>query len=283
MEARGNEPSYPKQGGEFERVSAVTTSMAGGLGVSLVLRVVHMGGLMLRAMCARVLEEAGHPALTLGGSAGAGLALDGGCLAPARLLNKRWRYQHPLQADGWAGMMLVAAFVAAIIALLVAGASTTSAARSTGAHGVPQPGRQDIWVVAGRFDDGFHTYVLEQNEWIFPFVPPSFRSLPLVCSVPFFLIIAPYDQHTDITSPLASITLRVLLYFAAAFYLIMNVTVGGTNGWFPDGPEKPWLDAAPRDFLQAKDLWYTSWPQDIERPAMVIDWVKIWEKCGSRG
>ncbi|KAJ7245576.1 hypothetical protein C8J57DRAFT_1362437, partial [Mycena rebaudengoi] len=66
-----------------------------------------------------------------------------------------------------------------------------------------------------------------------------------------------------------------------AFYLIMNVAVGGPSGWFPDGPEKPWLDGlrmtAPRDFLQ--DQWYPSWPQDIERPAMVIDWVKIWEKC----
>jgi hypothetical protein len=30
----------------------------------------------------------------------------------------------------------------------------------------------------------------------------------------------------------------------AAFYLIMNVAVGGTNGWFPDGPEKPWLDGS---------------------------------------
>jgi len=29
-----------------------------------------------------------------------------------------------------------------------------------------------------------------------------------------------------------------------AFYLIMNVAVGGTNGWFPDGNEKPWLDGS---------------------------------------
>ncbi|KAJ7262522.1 hypothetical protein C8J57DRAFT_1335230 [Mycena rebaudengoi] len=69
----------------------------------------------------------------------------------------------------------------------------------------------------------------------------------------------------------------------------MNVAVGGTNGWFPDGPEKPWLECvsffnyfpAPRDFLQAKDQWYPSWPQDIERCAMVIDSVKMWEKCGA--
>jgi len=31
----------------------------------------------------------------------------------------------------------------------------------------------------------------------------------------------------------------------AAFYLIMNVAVGGTNGWFPDGVgSKPWVDSA---------------------------------------
>ncbi|KAJ7245501.1 hypothetical protein C8J57DRAFT_760203 [Mycena rebaudengoi] len=44
-----------------------------------------------------------------------------------------------------------------------------------------------------------------------------------------------------------------------SFYLVMNVAVGGTNGWFPDGPEKPWLDGsatAPRDFLRTMDKWY---------------------------
>ena len=31
--------------------------------------------------------------------------------------------------------------------------------------------------------------------------------------------------------------------FDQPFYLIMNVAVGGTNGWFPDGAgDKPWLD-----------------------------------------
>ncbi|KAJ7245561.1 hypothetical protein C8J57DRAFT_1362389, partial [Mycena rebaudengoi] len=58
-----------------------------------------------------------------------------------------------------------------------------------------------------------------------------------------------------------------------AFYLTMNVAAGGTNGWFPDGPEKPWLDGsmtALRNFLQAKDQWYPSWPLDIERRAMVM-------------
>ena len=33
--------------------------------------------------------------------------------------------------------------------------------------------------------------------------------------------------------------------FDKPFYLIMNVAVGGTNGWFPDGVGgKPWLDGS---------------------------------------
>jgi hypothetical protein len=32
------------------------------------------------------------------------------------------------------------------------------------------------------------------------------------------------------------------------FYLILNVAVGGTNGWFPDGPEKPWLDGSSSEY-----------------------------------
>ncbi|KAJ7058513.1 GH16 beta-1,3-glucan recognition protein [Mycena amicta] len=70
--------------------------------------------------------------------------------------------------------------------------------------------------------------------------------------------------------------------FDQPFYLIMNVAVGGTNGWFPDGPEKPWLDGsatAPLDFLHAQDKWYPTWPQDISKRAMVVDSVKMWEKC----
>ena len=35
------------------------------------------------------------------------------------------------------------------------------------------------------------------------------------------------------------------LVFEIAFYLIMDVAVGGTNGWFPDGAgNKSWLDAS---------------------------------------
>lgn len=29
-----------------------------------------------------------------------------------------------------------------------------------------------------------------------------------------------------------------------AFYLILSLGVGGTNGWFPDNKDKPWLDGS---------------------------------------
>ncbi|KAJ7479683.1 hypothetical protein FB451DRAFT_1365419 [Mycena latifolia] len=37
--------------------------------------------------------------------------------------------------------------------------------------------------------------------------------------------------------------------------------------------------AAPLDFLRAQDQWYPSWPPDPAQRAMVIDSVKMWEKC----
>lgn len=44
-----------------------------------------------------------------------------------------------------------------------------------------------------------------------------------------------------------------------AFYLILDVAVGGTNGWFPDGgSEKPWLDGSRSKPLlfDTEELWF---------------------------
>ena len=87
--------------------------------------------------------------------------------------------------------------------------------------------------------------------------------------------------------------------FLIAFYLILDVAVGGTNGWFPDGAgNKPWLNGAlgafilllfgrrhthtrPRHrplysiyadamqtFAKAEDKWYKTWPESDEDRAM---------------
>ncbi|KAL1599975.1 hypothetical protein SLS59_006048 [Nothophoma quercina] len=72
--------------------------------------------------------------------------------------------------------------------------------------------------------------------------------------------------------------------FDQDFYLIINVAVGGTNGWFEDGKSaKPWLDGsqtAKKDFWQAKDQWYPTWEKDGQ---MEIKSVKMWQQSGYNG
>ncbi|GAC99142.1 glycoside hydrolase [Pseudozyma hubeiensis SY62] len=55
--------------------------------------------------------------------------------------------------------------------------------------------------------------------------------------------------------------------FDQEFYLILNVAVGGTNGYFKDGQgdNKPWSNDAKNaagQFWQSKDRWLPSWPKD---------------------
>ena len=54
---------------------------------------------------------------------------------------------------------------------------------------------------------------------------------------------APFDQRmcNSRNTPLTKNDFFPLI----AFYLILDVAVGGTNGWFPDGAgNKPWLNGA---------------------------------------
>ena len=58
--------------------------------------------------------------------------------------------------------------------------------------------------------------------------------------------------------------------FDSEFYLIINVAVGGVNGYFPDnavngGHDKPWENSsghAAADFWSKKDDWYPTWSDD---------------------
>jgi beta-glucanase (GH16 family) len=66
--------------------------------------------------------------------------------------------------------------------------------------------------------------------------------------------------------------------FDSEFYLILNVAVGGTIGYFADGvANKPWKDSSSRasaEFLDNKGQWINSWKGSS---AMQIDSVKIWD------
>lgn len=53
-----------------------------------------------------------------------------------------------------------------------------------------------------------------------------------------------------------------------AFYLIINLSAGGTSGWFPDDKgNKPWYDGsltAMRDFARDQDTWAATWPESAD-------------------
>ena len=69
--------------------------------------------------------------------------------------------------------------------------------------------------------------------------------------------------------------------FNQDFYLIINVAVGGVNGYFPDGQcGKTWSDkssTAANDFYNTKGVWYPTWNYPATNDsAMKIDSVKVW-------
>ncbi|KAI0129116.1 putative gram-negative bacteria binding protein [Xylariales sp. AK1849] len=71
--------------------------------------------------------------------------------------------------------------------------------------------------------------------------------------------------------------------FDMPFYLILNVAVGGTNGYFQDGyGGKPWkdkVDSATAEFWNAKNVWGKTWGGPDER-GMTVKSVKMWKQCG---
>ncbi|XP_052819270.1 beta-1,3-glucan-binding protein-like [Mya arenaria] len=70
--------------------------------------------------------------------------------------------------------------------------------------------------------------------------------------------------------------------FDQPFYLILNVAIAGTNGFFPDNwtynSRKPWGNNSPTeyaDFWRGRKDWLRSWEGD--KVAMEIDWVKMYQ------
>ena len=75
---------------------------------------------------------------------------------------------------------------------------------------------------------------------------------------------APFDQH---------------------YYLVFNIAVGGTTGYFPDGGNKPWSNNspnAPTTFWNARDQWLPTWDYSSvngrknPQSALAIDYVRVW-------
>ena len=73
---------------------------------------------------------------------------------------------------------------------------------------------------------------------------------------------------------------RKIAPFDQNFFLVLNVAVGGTNGYFPDGQcGKPWSNTSPtavNEFYNAKAQWYPTWNYPATHDsAMQIRSVKV--------
>lgn len=138
------------------------------------------------------------------------------------------------------------------------------------------------------WSDKFHLYGVEWSEkYIFTYVDSRLAQVMYVgFTEPFWTkghFPTSDTNGTLITNPWAS-TGRDNTPFDQDFYLILNVAVGGTNGWFDDGVEsKPWADAstnAKSDFWNARDQWYPTWEKNGQ---MTVKSVKMWQQKGYNG
>ena len=132
---------------------------------------------------------------------------------------------------------------------------------------------------------GKHTFGLEWSErYLFTYVDTRLLQVlyfnfdgPLYPRGSFPLsskngtsLVDPWSQTGDPSTP-----------FDKEFYLILNVAVGGTNGWFHDGDAgKPWVDQSPsakREFYEARDQWLPTWQDNGQ---MIVHSVKMWQQKG---
>ncbi len=66
--------------------------------------------------------------------------------------------------------------------------------------------------------------------------------------------------------------------FDKEFYIVMNLAVGGTTGYWPDGYGKPWRndDAhSVNSFYSARNAWEPTWKGDDA--ALQVDYVHVWQ------
>ncbi|KDR73049.1 hypothetical protein GALMADRAFT_1342774 [Galerina marginata CBS 339.88] len=141
----------------------------------------------------------------------------------------------------------------------------------------------------GSYDQGFHDYVLEwDKDFMRAYVDTRLHHLlDLRFNEPFFkrgdfpAVVQNGSEAVILENPWKNGTNAAP--FDQPFYLILNVAVGGTNGWFPDGTEKPWLDGsntAMGDFWAKKSQWLPTWSKtNVAARSLVIDHVKMWQQC----
>ncbi|KAJ5612463.1 hypothetical protein N7510_005657 [Penicillium lagena] len=137
-----------------------------------------------------------------------------------------------------------------------------------------------------KYSDGFHTFGLEWSEdYLFTWLDGRLRQV-LFFNFKKNKNMWTYGDFADDTVNGSAPTDpwqtgRDNTPFDQPFYLILNVAVGGTNGYFPDDVGgKPWTDGSKtpaRDFWLANNTWLPSWGEPEDR-AMIVKSVRMWQQ-----
>ncbi|KAK2464535.1 hypothetical protein APHAL10511_003442 [Amanita phalloides] len=142
------------------------------------------------------------------------------------------------------------------------------------------------------FGSEFHTYTMEWTEkFLRIYVDSRLHTLlDISFNKPFFKrgdypsVIVNGSTVEPLQNPWANGTNATP--FDQEFYLIMNVAVGSTNGWFPDWQgNKPWINSGTNpmlDFARAHTEWYRTWPTNPADRGLVVDYVKMWKHCDGK-
>jgi len=136
----------------------------------------------------------------------------------------------------------------------------------------------------------FHTFGVEWSEkYIYTYVDTRLAQVMYVGFTESFYSKGKFPpanaNGTRLTDPWSS-TGRLSTPFDQDFYLIINLAVGGTNGWFADGASnKPWTDGSARarkDFWDSRNQWYPTWEAN-NGGAFSIKSVKMLQQQGYNG
>ncbi|KAG2148227.1 glycoside hydrolase family 16 protein [Suillus bovinus] len=151
----------------------------------------------------------------------------------------------------------------------------------------------------GNFADGFHVYALEwTGEWMRFYTDDRLQAMINLkisskSSDSYFFNTAGFPGVAMNASSGKEVAIEdpwstayggsPAAPFDQEFYLVIDLAVGGTSGWFPDSVGgKPWYDGsanAMRDFASVQDQWSATWPSSADERAFRIDYVKMWSLC----
>lgn len=161
---------------------------------------------------------------------------------------------------------------------------------SSALHWGPDPANDAWWktnnknkILRGSYSDDFNTFGLEWSQkYLFTYVNSRLLQVmytnfdkPMWDRGAFPDANANGTRVTDVWGQTGNNNTP----FDHEFYLILNLAVGGTNGWFEDGKSgKPWLNDSPnakKDFWQAREQWLETW----DSPQLEVKRVVMMQQC----